>query len=58
MTFQLQSGSLIPKWMHYSPFIINGLNDESKSRADTVHIFIHDPLDDRGFASVIKSTML
>lgn len=37
------------------PFIINSLDNEAKGRADGIDIFSHDPLDNCGFASIVKA---
>ena len=40
----------------YPPFILNGLYDEPKCRADRLHIFMHQFLDNCGFAGIVQTT--
>jgi len=45
---------------HYKaclPIIIDGLDDETERRTDSVDIFIHNLLDYRGFASIIQTPL-
>ena len=37
-----------------SPFVLNGLYDETKCWADRVHVFVHQSLDDCGFAGIVQ----
>lgn len=35
------------------PLIINRLDNEAKSRADGIHVFVHQLLDDRSLACIV-----
>lgn len=56
-TFTLSASTRRPYSMCNSPIMINGLDDEAKSRADTVHIFSHDLLHYRRLASVVQPSV-
>lgn len=36
------------------PIIFNGFDDKPQGRTDTVHVFIHDFLDDRGLPGIVQ----
>ena len=43
--------------MHrHAPFILNGFDDKPESGTDSIHIFVHQMLDDGGLASIVKAS--
>ena len=41
-----------------SPIVLNGLYDESKCWTDRVHVFVHQPLNNCGFTSIVQASEL
>ena len=40
----------------HSPMVLNGLYDEPKCWTDRIHVFIHQSLDNCGFAGIVQSS--
>ena len=49
--------SIVTSYSHVegSPIIINGLDNKTQRRTDTVHILIHNLLDNSGLACIVQS---
>jgi hypothetical protein len=41
----------------FIPFVVDCFDDEPQCRADTIHVLVHDSLDDCGLACIIQSTV-
>jgi hypothetical protein len=54
--YLVQSASGQFMWRISIPVIFDCLDDETKSRADTVDVFIHDLLHDRSLSCIVKPT--